>query len=193
MPSNEFIRITPSNAETIRFDQYKLMWALWKSWAFDENNTIDRNRFMLSRPLMHDAIEHFINDVDILKIRYKIARKDIIHPHKEAGLITAAFLRYRPIIPLFKQPKYEEHEIYYNEVFATLIGLAMCGSLLEEEKPSFKMVEKIKKEPWFKYWFEDFLHLLQRRNFTSESLMGIYETLSLIAFPGYKEKCFPQK
>ncbi len=190
MPSREFIKILPKDAKQIRFDQYKYMYAIWMSLAYDEKNpTINRKRFQLSRPLMHETIEHFINDVDILKIRYKIAEKDFIQPHKVAGLLTASILRHKPIIPLI--PKYDERESIFNEVFATLNGLAVCGEYLGESSP--RIIGIIKKKPWFKSWFSDFIHLLQKRNFTSESLIGIYETLSLIAFPGYREEYFINK
>lgn len=69
-----------------------------------------------------------------------------------------------------------DSEIYANEIFAVTHGLAICGEF------SVKECEVMIQEKWFDIWVNDLLYLLHNRNYTSESLMFIYQTLSIFKF-----------
>lgn len=128
----------------------------------------------LSMPLIEEIVEHYLDDLRIIRTRYRI--KQCIQLHKVAGLTAAAIMRYRPVIPMtdsYNAP----HEIYANETFAIIHGLALCG------EQSLEIGERLGSEPWFDKWMNDFLYLLHRRNHTPESLGFIFQTLSTFVFP----------
>ena len=166
------MELTEKKLVEIREKRYAVIKAIWELLV--ENNQIDPKRFKLSRPLVEEVIEHYIDDWWIIKARYKIQHE--IQLHKIAGLMTAAILRYRPIIPL-EDKLQNKKEIYINEFFAVLHGLAICGEY------SLETCQAIAQEDWFNAWFDDFLHLIHRRNYTAEGLSFIYQTLSIFVFP----------
>ncbi|MBI1919748.1 MAG: hypothetical protein HYS23_01570 [Geobacter sp.] len=139
-----------------------------------EEGFINPNHFALSQPLIDEVVNHYVDDWAILKTRYNIP--DEVQLHKVAGLMAAAFVRFRPIIPLVTEYD-DKREIYVNEFFAVLHGVAICG------EHSTDAAQQIVNYDWFNYWFDDFLHLLHRRNYTAESLCFIFETLSIFVFP----------
>lgn len=161
-----------SNSEKdIREKRYILMKSLWNLLV--SQKYFDEQRLKLAMPLVDEVIEHYIADWNIIKIRYKIPAE--IQLHKVAGLMAASILRYRPIIPLGDDLD-GKHEIYANEFFAVIHGLAICGEY------SLEKCQILAKADWFDLWLDDFLHLLHRRNYTAESLAFIFETLSIFAF-----------
>lgn len=140
---------------------------------------LDETRLKLSLPLLQEVVEHYLDDLTVLKVRYRIPK--LAQLHKVAGLMTAVILRYRPIIPLVET--YEnKKEIFANEIFAAMHGIAICGEY------SIKKCEELGSEAWFDIWMNDFLHLLHRRNHTPESLVFVYETLSIFVFPDNLQK-----
>lgn len=155
----------------IREKRVKVLRGVWGLLV--QKKYIDNTRFTLSNSLVDEVITHYSDDLGITKIRYNIEGEAQLH--KVAGLMAASILRYRPIVPMqdFSDPK----DVYANEDFAILHGLAVCG----EHEP--KVASIIQSEAWFKIWWSDFRYLLHRRNYTAESLSMIFETLCLFRFP----------
>ena len=160
------------NLDDLRSKRVKLMLQIWDHLI--GNKVIDPDRFKLSFPLVNEVVEHYLDDVKVIKCRYKI--NDKIQLHKVAGLLTSLIVRYRPIVPIvdeYDTPK----EIYTNEIFAVMHGLAICGEFSIEE------CEKISSQEWFDTWFTDFLYLLHSRNHTAESLIFVFQTFCIFNFP----------
>jgi hypothetical protein len=166
----------------IREKRYFLIKSLWNLMI--SQGYFKDDRLKLSIPLVDEVIEHYIADWAIIKIRYKIPNE--IQLHKIAGLMAASILRYRPIIPLTDDLD-GKHEIYANEFFAILHGLAICGEF------SLEKCQMLATEDWFETWLDDFLHLLHRRNYTAEALAFIFETLCIFAFQENFEKSSKKK
>lgn len=158
--------------KAIREKRYAVILGLWETLV--EIGQIDSTKFKLSYPIVDEVVEHYIEDWWIIRARYRIDKE--IQLHKVAGLMAASLLRYRPIIPLVDSFE-DRKEIYINEYFAIIHGLAICGEKSIEES------NKLTKYEWFNQWFDDFLHLVHRRNYTAESLAFIYETVSAFMFP----------
>jgi hypothetical protein len=158
--------------EALRRKRTGVLLQIWDH-LIDEK-IIDPSRFKLAYPLLNEVIEHYLSDVKVLKCRYGI--DDKIQLHKIAGLMTALILRYRPIIPIIDE-YHDKREIYINEFYAIIHGLAICGEY------SLKECEKISEQPWFNGWVSDFTYLLHHRNHTPESLIFIFETFSIFNFP----------
>jgi len=151
----------------VREKRSQTLVSIWKILV--KNGKLNDKRFNLSKPLVNEVIEQYISDYEILKKRYKIDNTKI-QLHKVAGLMTAAILKYRPIVPLVDS--YESHyETCANEILAIFQGLTICAEYSED-----KLFE-LMGEPWFEPWFLDFLFLLHRRNHTPESIIFVYETL----------------
>jgi hypothetical protein len=96
-------------------------------------------------------------------------------------------MKYRPIVPLNGN---EKGVIYFDgkEMFAIFCGLCACT---EHNKPiTDKAAIEIFKDPAFQPCFDSLLHLLQKRNYTSESLILIFETFYNRHFP---QKMVPQR
>lgn len=164
-------------SETIDLDSVrkKRMELLIQTWELlVQINYIDPKKFCLSPPLLNEVVEHYIDDIRILKCRYKI--HDKIQLHKIAGLMTSLILRYRPIIPSIDQYGTTK-ECYSNEIFAIIHGLSICGEY------SIEKCEDLAGQSWFSPWLNDFLYMLHTRNHTPESLVFIFQTLSIFIFP----------
>lgn len=166
----------------IREKRYVLIKSLWKLMV--NQGYFNEERMKLAIPLVDEVIEHYIADWNIIKVRYKIPAE--IQLHKIAGLMAASILRYRPIIPLSDDME-GKYEIYANEFFAVLHGLAICGEY------SLEKCQMLATADWFDTWLDDFLHLLHRRNYTSEALAFIFETLCIFAFQENFERSSKKK
>jgi len=139
-----------------------------------ENGLIPIDTMCLSIPLLEETVEYYISDMEILKKRYNI--DDKIQLHKIAGLLAYAIARIKPIIPVQKIESFsKDSEMYANEILAVYEGLAICS----EYDTGFN----ITREPWFDEWFDNFIFLLHHRQYTAESLIFIFETISRIFFP----------
>lgn len=172
MSENCCVHLKEENLDDLRRKRVELMLQVWDHLI--ANNVIAPDRFNLSVPLVNEVVEHYLDDVRVIKCRYKI--DDKIQLHKVAGLLTSLIVRYRPIIPStneYENPK----EIYSNEIFAIMHGLAICGEF------SIAECENVTSQKWFDTWFTDFLYLLHSRNHTAESLIFIFQTFSIFNFP----------
>lgn len=158
--------------EELREKRYQVLKATWNLMI--ENGYINPERFIFSKPLIDEVVEHYLDDLTILKKRYNIPGEAQLH--KVAGLMASAILRYRPIVPIVDTLE-NQHEVYANEFFSVLHGLATCGEF------SLKVCEEVANETWFDSWVDNFVFLMHRRNHTPESLAFIFETLSVFLFP----------
>lgn len=156
----------------LRQKRIKLLLQIWE--ILIENSQIKKDDFKISTPLLNEVVEHYLSDVRIIKCRYNI--EDKIQLHKIAGLMTSLIMRYRPVIPIKDNFENTQSFIYANEIFAVTHGLAICGEY------SLDKCEEIGNEPWFDDWLKDFLYLLHCRNYSPESLIFIYQTLSYFKF-----------
>lgn len=143
---------------------------IWRTLV--ANNLFYENRLVLSEAALGEIVEFYLSDLRIIKRRYNIRGR--IKRHKIAGLMTSAILRFRPIHVVGGH--YEnDAELYANEFFAIIHALAICG-----ERNDQTLRIEILSEDWFGAWLDSFMYLLHHRNYTSESLIMIFETLSLL-------------
>ena len=160
--------IVSEEVEELRDKRTKSLIGVW-NFLTDGNSGLDKSRLKLSIPLVNEIVAHYIVDVDVLKYRYKIPDK--IQLHKVAGLMTALILRYRPVLPLMEEFE-SDKEMYANEILAVIHGLSICGEYNIQE------VMKLLDVKAFQVWLDELCFLLHYRNYTSESLIFIYRTLS---------------
>lgn len=139
-----------------------------------ECGTLNKRSHRLSTVLCNEVVEHYISDCRILKMRYNI--QDRIQLHKIAGLMACAITRFRPLIPIADQIG-NDNELYANETLAIYNGLAICA----ESNPS--QLGHITGQRWFATWHASFRYLLHFRNYTPESIIFVFETLSHWHFP----------
>lgn len=155
--------------DDIREKRAKLLVGLW--CYFLKTGYFKKDNLTLSSPLINEIVEHYIIDVSILKFRYKIPK--LIERSKIAGLMTSLVMRYRPIL-LGPQNCNEVTELYANEIFAIIHGLAVCF------EDSIIQATDLLDKPWFKQWFDDFRYLLHFRHHTPESLAFIFKTVLIL-------------
>lgn len=134
---------------------------------------LPKKELRLDRVLVNQVVEKYLSDHGILKSRYKIEGK--IQVHKIAGLMAAAIVRYRPLVP--NDVEQTESSLMANEKLAIMHGLSICAEFDENKLGDFLC------EPFFKKWWETMLFLLHDRNHTPESIMVIFQTLSYTYFP----------
>jgi hypothetical protein len=106
-------------------------------------------------------------------MRYGIAGK--VQPQKTAGLMAAAVMRFRPVLP--KNPG-DENLLWQeaNEYLATFHGLCVCSEL-GNDKIDLQFVEKFYTQPESPEWLSNLFYLLKFRNYTPESLAMVFDTL----------------
>jgi len=63
-----------------------------------DSGKFDKNKFTINASFASNAVNHYLDDLDALKKRYKIS--DLVQMPKIAGLMANAILRYRPIVPI---------------------------------------------------------------------------------------------
>lgn len=169
--------LSDEHKDDIRKSRYKSVIKIWNKlngvYHYEDRN------FMLSDPLLCKVIEHYVEDVNVLRMRYKISDEKHLQSHKRAGLFTAAIMRHKPIIPLVGELTHK-FDVYANEHLAIYLGINICG-----EHSNSKAILCLPDADWWNKWFDDFRYLLHNRNFTPESLMFVYETLSIQASPTY--------
>jgi hypothetical protein len=176
------------------------MRSLVKVWyELAKLNLIDCSKFTFNHAIAVNAIVHYIADLEILKIRYGIEGNAQIP--KIAGLMASSILKYRPMVPVTGNLKGIEED-KANELLAIFQGICICanyygkdGQLLAagdetvantaqaiNEIRNQAMIDLLSKKAFYN-WHEKFKHLVKERNYTSESLIMIFETLRLALFP----------
>jgi hypothetical protein len=168
----------PPSLDLQNFIRAKRIDTLKGAWQrMDESR---QDRFKLSDPIVMDVIEHYMDDWRIIKYRYGI--DDEIQLHKIAGLMAAAIVRYRPVVYMPDQVQLKS-DLCVNERLAVIHGLSICS----EYSPG--AVTHFQSNELFKDWVHDMVHHLRKRNYTAESLMLVFQTMSVVAFPeGFRVK-----
>jgi hypothetical protein len=139
----------------------------------------DKEAFELNPAITRKVAFHYAKDLRVLKKRYQIC--DMVQPPKIAGLLANAILKYRPLIPFYGlQPGIENSTP--NEFLAIYCGVCVCANCGAPDQGN-KIMAALMDTPHFRLWFKRFLFLLRDRNYTSESLIMVFETLCLFAFP----------
>lgn len=134
---------------------------------------VDGARFTLNRSLLKLTVRHYLKDLQALKNRYGI--EDNAQPQKVAGLAVAAIMRFKPVLPKNSgdETLYDSDE---NEVLAVFHGLCLC---MEKSggKIDLQSVMNLWSKPELQEWLANFLYLLKFRNYTSENLGLVFDTL----------------
>jgi len=85
---------------------------------------IDGKRFTFNRSLMIATLKHYIQDLDLLKERYRI--EDRAQAQKVAGLFTVAIMRFKLLTPADKNDG-DLLRSDANEILAIFHGLNICA------------------------------------------------------------------
>jgi hypothetical protein len=136
-----------------------------------DSGKFDKNKFTINASFASNAVNHYLDDLDALKKRYKIS--DLVQMPKIAGLMANAILRYRPIVPI-NGKETNIGDIDINEYVAIYHGLAVCAG---EGKASEDKIRQFIRKNSFENWFKGMIFLLKKRNYTAESLYMIFETI----------------
>jgi hypothetical protein len=168
MTEDEIVEVRGRRVETLRNCYGSLLSA----------KLIDPNRFYLSRPLVDETISHYIRDLQILKYRYCI--KNRVELPKSAGLMAAAILRYRPVVPhvrindfvISEKPRFCD-EMYANESVALLNGVSICLQSRPGEARTFLAGET------FQSWADEMMHFMHHRVHSAEGFIMIFRTLKM--------------
>lgn len=166
-------RLEAKRRESLRQRRLRTLETVWRE-SLPEAYPLDYGRFVLSKPRLFEVVEHYLTDVEIIRLRYRIG--DMISLAKVAGVMTSLIVRYQPIIRVSTEPL-RGSEVFVNEMFAILHGLSIISDGQETEVP-----QKLLREDWFSHWLRDFLFLLRRRNHTPEGLSFAYETLRCLRY-----------
>jgi hypothetical protein len=133
--------------------------------------------FVFNPSIVVKAIRHYVEDLNILKKRYGIPNR--VQAPRIAGLMANAILKYRPLVPMEGTQKGIDNNMV-NEYLAIYHGISICANFETDGKQA--MAGLINK-PFFDEWLKRFVFLLHERNYTTEALIVIFETLCLAAFP----------
>ncbi|MDR2732311.1 MAG: hypothetical protein LBB36_03735 [Fibromonadaceae bacterium] len=134
---------------------------------------IDCERFTINRSLLKSVVTHYVQDLQVLKLRYGITGK--AQPQKAAGLTAAAVMRFKPVLP--KNPSDENlFEQEANELLAIFHGLCVCSEL-GNDKIDLRFVENFLARTESAEWASNLRYLLKHRNYTPESLAMVFDTL----------------
>jgi hypothetical protein len=164
-------------------------WNILKSSPM-ANTVTDLNRFTLNRNLAIRSVISYISNLESLKVRCGIPDK--AQTTKVAGLIASAILKFRPIVPTDPNDK-DIGESDANEILAIYQGINLCcnlnglhekegSDLTEINKKRRNFMKSLMEKRSFKDWHKKFIYLLKEQNYTSESLIMLFETLCLM-FP----------
>jgi len=145
--------------------------------------------FTLNKSLALKTVRFYAQNLHTLKDIYGI--EDKVEASKIAGLMANAILRFRPLVPIGGQDECEEIEDNdCNELLAIYHGISVCSAAYENGKDIMDTF-MIDNEEWYNKWLKQFMFLLQEREYTSESLVMIFETLCLAVFSSNKSKIKP--
>jgi hypothetical protein len=173
--------MAPDEAKDVLDRKIKRIISLGLTWRNIVNHLSVANKhlFELNPSLTVKVVEHYYSDLTHLKQRYDI--RGLAEAPKVAGLMSSAVLKYRPVVPKdCLQWDVEDAEI--NEVLAVYHGVSICASYNELGKGNAPMAALMAK-PYFRKWYSRIIYLVKERNYTSEALIAIFETLCLAAFP----------
>jgi hypothetical protein len=160
----------------------KRMISLVKSWKclLDESLEPDWYHMAFNASIAAKVVRHYVRDLEILKLRYNIENR--AQMPKVAGLMANAVLKYRPLVPIDGKRRDVEY-VKANEALAIYHGLCVCANYDKIGDANHRLLIALMSKPLFAVWLKRFTYLLQERNYTSEALIMIFETLCMSAFP----------
>lgn len=136
--------------------------------------------FVLNDSIAANTVHYYARDLNVLKRRYKVP--DRVRAPRIAGLMAGSVLRHRPVVPIDGERGDVGRNIA-NEILAILHGLCICANYKPGLGAYNQAMEALIGSHLFAEWFNRFKFLLKERNYTSESLIMVFETLCLAAFP----------
>jgi hypothetical protein len=163
----------------------KRLVTLVKAWAkLVSNGAMDSSKYTLNASFANKAVEHYLRDLEALKRRYGIPGK--VEMPKIAGLMAYSIMKFKPLIPINGK---EENikDFGGNELLAIYYGLCVCADLGNGNADD-EAIQNLLANPFFKEWFGKFNYLLSERNYTSESLIMIFDTLGFVFGNGYESE-----
>lgn len=143
-----------------------------------------RGQINLDALALDDAVNHYLADLFILKRRYRVKRKAQLH--RVAGLLVAALMRHRPVRFSGREdaPDAAGRWIaFLNESFAVHVGVAICGEYYASRGVAIMQDVLNPQRDSLTHWHQSMTYLIGQRNYTSEALALVFETLCLWLFP----------
>lgn len=177
---------TPRSDGSEQRTRRQMMDSLCASWlALVRHDKLSADRFRLSFHLANEVIEHFIDEMQIVKLCYGI-KAELALP-KTAGLMAGAILHFRPIVPLF-EGGYQEfyYEPHANEWLAIVTGFSLCCAGVVADERHAVLVD-LCGQASFSKWMRDFIFLLHHGPHTPEALAFIFQTLDASVFRTHAE------
>lgn len=149
---------------------------------------VNSEYFTLNRMLLENAVDHYVDDLNVLKIRYMTG--DAVQPQKISGLTAGSILRFRPVVPI--DGACNEKRIggdTSNEMLAVYQGMVMCAvHYVRNYGANYNAMSEFLKTARCKDWVNKYVYLLRERNYTTEALIMIFEGFCLANFPEAIEK-----
>lgn len=155
------------------------MKTLIKAWDNLKSNVSGANLFTFNHSIATKVVFHYVNDLCVLKSRYGIG--SLVEPPKAAGLMAGAVLKYRPLAPVTGVSGYLVLKNNFNELLAIYHGLSVCTEYFDEDGST--AMKAILSDTYFSEWLRRLIFLIKERNYTSESLVMVFETLCWKVFP----------
>jgi len=143
-----------------------------------DSGLLTKGDFYIDAILLQETIAHYLSDVEVLKLRYKISNR--IQLPKIAGMMVNSVMKYRPII-FNKGSERSKKLLHANCIFAIYHGISICCEFSLGRKDL--ILRDFVGNKSFARWFNNFAYLLQSRNYTSEALIQVFETFCLFAAP----------
>jgi len=148
---------------------------------FVEKGDIRKSEIFLSKEQVGRAVDFYISEYQIYKLKYRV--KGTFQLHRVAGLLAAALVRHRPI--QLKSPDFKsesDSEARLNELFALHVSLSICAEYYVSQEHNVADILTANVN-LFNKWKRRMLFLLDSGDFTSESLVLVFETFCMNYFP----------
>jgi hypothetical protein len=129
----------------------------------------------LNRILLREAVENYLNDRDVYKLRHRITGANKIMLHKVAGLMAASICKFKPI-QIHHDPSQGVDDTFQNERFALWHGLAVCA---EPYRPRKEVLDVMLQCELFYELEKEMLGLFQRRPDSADAFVVIFRALCI--------------
>jgi len=133
----------------------------------------------LNRVLLREAVENYLNDRDVYKLRHRIEGDNKIMLHKVAGLVAASICKFKPV-QIHPDPSQGSHDTFQNERFAFWHGLAICA---EPYKPRKEVLDIMLGCEHFYELEKEALALFQRRPDSADAFIVLYRAICMNYLP----------
>ena len=157
------------------------MYALKKYWRrLKEKWPIELQYFELHPNLLRETVEDYLDDRDAYIQRRKIDKR--IKLHKIAGLMAASICKNRPV-QLSLGASGSVGISRANELLALHHGVATCAESYGGTGAEGDLVESLARCSFFDRWRKEVLYHFHRRPDSAESVILLFELISLHYFP----------